>query len=72
MKYGTIIVSGSSNFTILLWAKALQFFGGKPHVSLEFVEQKLKQQKGVLCWPFKIWFRFQTVADWHAPEHALN
>ena len=53
MKYGTIIVSGSSNFTILLWAKALQFFGGKPHVSLEYVEQKLKQQKGFCVDPSK-------------------
>ena len=48
MKYGTIIVSGSSNFTILLWAKALQFFGGKPHVSLENEEQKLEQKGFVL------------------------
>ena len=51
MKYGPIIVSGSSNFTILLWAKALQFFGGKPHVSLEMCNKNLNKRG--LYWPFQ-------------------
>ena len=66
MKYGPIIVSGSSNFTILLWAKALQFFGGKPHVSLEYVEQKLENNKKGFVLTLQNMIQISKSADWHA------